>query len=131
MRIISRDSFLSAIVVEWKTTNPLPSFRTVKTTNSYAIFFRLHWYEKLSCGGKRDTTHELISIGMKQMGHSSFGGGSLKRASSRSKAAGIYIRFYASPMLPLAFGVTIPSDKHTQLTLFREIPPATPHSAQQ
>ena len=32
---------------------------------SYAIFFRLHWYGKLSCGGKRDTTHELISIGSK------------------------------------------------------------------
>jgi len=43
--------------------------------------------DDLVAGGSKAQHIKFIGIGRKQMGHSSFGGGSLNNASSRSSAA--------------------------------------------
>ena len=67
-------------------------------------------------GGSDIHDNYFIGIGRKQIGQSSFGGGSLTRASSRGSAARIFaISFMRCPMIHLACGVAIP-DEHKRLT---------------
>ena len=68
--------------------------------------------EDIVAGGSDKQHINFFGMGRKQIGQSSFGGGSLKSASSRSSAARSLQSFLCFGHDPLTIGVAIP-DSHT------------------